>query len=220
MRVGRLAPRRWTCSPTSRPMPSIPLFAVDSLIATPHIGGSTEEAQEIVGVRIAEQMVEYLQNGVAINAVNMPALSPEQYRELGPYIEVAQRLGNFAAYVGAGKPEEHPDDLLWPNRRRQYHTAAQRRTGGRAESIDGEQRQRGELDADRGGTRLEHQRESGQALGPQGHHPAGIGNRQGSHHVEGSVLLGKARLLQLDGIYCEAALPGHLICMKNDDVPA
>src|SRR5581483_3412608 len=37
--------------------------------------------------------------------------------------------------------------------------------------------------------------------------------------VEGSVLLGKARLLQLDGIYCEAALQGHLICMKNDDVP-
>ena len=43
------------------------------MIATPHIGGSTEEAQEIVGVRIAEQIVEYLQSGVAINAVNMPA---------------------------------------------------------------------------------------------------------------------------------------------------
>ena len=51
------------------------------MIATPHIGGSTEEAQEIVGVRIAEQVVEYLQHGVAINAVNMPALSPEQYRD-------------------------------------------------------------------------------------------------------------------------------------------
>ncbi len=55
------------------------------MLATPHIGGSTEEAQEIVGVRIAEQIVEYLQNGVAINAVNMPAMSPEQYKGAGPF---------------------------------------------------------------------------------------------------------------------------------------
>src|SRR3984893_6544460 len=61
-----------------------PILKQDKLVATPHIGGSTEEAQEIVGVRIAEQMVEYLTTGVAINAVNMPALTPEQYKELGP----------------------------------------------------------------------------------------------------------------------------------------
>src|SRR6266478_4963038 len=73
------------------------LFGADGVLATPHIGGSTEEAQEIVGVRIAEQVVEYLKSGVAINAVNMPALSPEQYRTLGPYISLAERLGNFAA---------------------------------------------------------------------------------------------------------------------------
>ena len=46
------------------------LLALESVIATPHIGGATEEAQEIVGVRIAEQVVEYLQRGIAINAVN------------------------------------------------------------------------------------------------------------------------------------------------------
>src|SRR5215831_4866521 len=67
------------------PPPGYGLFAAESVLATPHIGGSTEEAQEIVGVRIAEQVVEYLRSGVAINAVNMPAMTPEQYRTLGPF---------------------------------------------------------------------------------------------------------------------------------------
>ena len=83
---------------------SHPLFSHDQVLATPHIGGSTEEAQEIVGVRIAEQIVEYIRNGVAINAVNMPAMSPEQYKSAGPYIDLAERLGNFAGHLSDGNP--------------------------------------------------------------------------------------------------------------------
>ena len=76
-----------------------PLFAMEPVLATPHIGGSTEEAQEIVGVRIAEQMVEYLQNGVAINAVNMPALSPEQYKDARPVHRTGGAAGQFRAHI-------------------------------------------------------------------------------------------------------------------------
>jgi D-3-phosphoglycerate dehydrogenase len=73
------------------------------VIATPHIAGSTEEAQEIVGIRIAEQVRDYLAEGIVRNAVNLPALSAEEYRRLGPYLELGEKLGAFLAQIG-GRP--------------------------------------------------------------------------------------------------------------------
>ena len=212
--------RRSTFSRPSRRRPSYPLFALEAVLATPHIGGSTEEAQEIVGVRIAEQVVEYLKNGVAINAVNMPALSPEQYRALGPYIELAERLGNFAAHIATGNPRARAAGLLRQDRRQQYQPAPQRRAGRRAEPLDAPQGEPRERHADR--------RRSAAGTWPSAHEAAAghtdsvrieLETDHGVTAVEGAVLLGKPRLIQVDGIYCEAPLAGHLIFMKNQDVP-
>src|SRR4051794_8140405 len=81
-----------------------PLFGLDEVVVTPHIAGSTEEAQEIVGIRIVEQVIEYLKSGVALNAVNMPALTAEQYRALGPYVDLGERLGVFLSHISIGNP--------------------------------------------------------------------------------------------------------------------
>lgn len=82
------------------------LVAHASVIATPHIAGSTEEAQEIVGIRIAEQVRDYLLQGVARNAVNMPTISPEEYKKLEPYIQLGEKLGSFLAQLSGERLEE------------------------------------------------------------------------------------------------------------------
>jgi len=76
------------------------LVAHPHVIATPHIAGSTEEAQEIVGIRIAEQVRDYLAEGIVRNAVNLPSLSADEHRRLGPYLELGEKLGSFLAQLG------------------------------------------------------------------------------------------------------------------------
>jgi D-3-phosphoglycerate dehydrogenase / 2-oxoglutarate reductase len=82
------------------------LIAHPSVIATPHIAGSTEEAQEIVGIRIAEQVRDYLVEGVVRNAVNLPPVSAEEYRRLRPYLELGEKLGTFLVQIATGPLEE------------------------------------------------------------------------------------------------------------------
>src|ERR1700683_2144821 len=81
----------------TEPPKNSPLIGLPNLIATPHIAGSTAEAQEEVGTLIALQVRDYLAEGLIRNAVNMPALSAEQYRRLRPYLELGERLGAFGA---------------------------------------------------------------------------------------------------------------------------
>lgn len=90
----------------TEPPPDLRLASHPNVIATPHIAGSTEEAQEIVGIRIAEQVRDYLLTGVARNAVNMPSLSPEEYKKLEPYIHLGENLGAFLAQLAGEGLEE------------------------------------------------------------------------------------------------------------------
>jgi D-3-phosphoglycerate dehydrogenase / 2-oxoglutarate reductase len=202
------------------PLPSDhPLFKQENLIATPHIGGSTEEAQEIVGVRIAEQVAEYLLNGVAINAVNMPALSPEQYRALGPYIALAERLGTFASFISDSNAVTVR--FTYTGRVAELNTTLVRNAGlsgllarslaSKANLINAMQ-----IAADRGLNINENH------LLRSTHIDAiriEVETSAGKTSVEGAVILDKPRLLSVDGIYCEAPLDGHLLYLKNLDVP-
>ncbi len=77
------------------PLKDSPYFGLDQVLLSPHIAGSTDEAQEAIGIQLAMQVRDYLKLGVVQNAVNLPSLSHEEYQELAPYIEMAERLGRF-----------------------------------------------------------------------------------------------------------------------------
>ena len=75
------------------------LFGIDGLVATPHLGASTAEAQVNVAIQVAEQMSDYLLDGSITNALNMPSVSAEEAPRLRPYMELADQLGSFAGQI-------------------------------------------------------------------------------------------------------------------------
>ena len=75
------------------------LFGAENFIATPHLGASTNEAQENVALQVAEQMSDYLLTGAVTNALNSPSVTAEEAPRLKPYIALAEKLGAFAGQM-------------------------------------------------------------------------------------------------------------------------
>src|SRR5918911_3133506 len=76
-----------------------PLLALPEVIATPHLGASTREAQEGVAVIVAEQMRDFFLTGAVRGAVNLPAVGAQELKALDPYLRLAERLGRFQAQI-------------------------------------------------------------------------------------------------------------------------
>ncbi|HEY0043942.1 MAG TPA: phosphoglycerate dehydrogenase [Allosphingosinicella sp.] len=79
-----------------------PLFGTPGLIATPHLGASTTEAQVNVAIQVAEQLAAYLTTGGITNALNVPALSAEEAPKLKPYMALAEKLGSMIGQLAHG----------------------------------------------------------------------------------------------------------------------
>ena len=86
------------------PPKNSPLVGLSNVIGTPHVAGSTTEAQEEVGTQVAVQIKDYLAEGIIRNAVNLPALSADQYRRVRPYLELAERLGSLVSQAADTRP--------------------------------------------------------------------------------------------------------------------
>jgi len=204
------------------PPKNSPLIGIANLIATPHIAGSTAEAQEEVGTAIAQQVRDYLADGLIRNAVNMPAMSAEQYRRLRPYLELGERLGALVAQAApsrsfgrvriryAGEPAELGAHII--------RSAV---LIGLLNSVLDEKVNlvnAGQAAAKRGMVVDETTRR--RERGYPNTLEVSVLNGGRDLTVEGIVVQdGSPRILALDGIGLEAPLEGTLLLTRNRDVP-
>ncbi|HEX9813651.1 MAG TPA: phosphoglycerate dehydrogenase, partial [Myxococcota bacterium] len=84
------------------PSPDDPLILHDRVICTPHLGASTEQAQVNVAIAVAEQVRDYLLEGIVGNALNVPSISKELYKKIRPYLELGEKLGRFQGQLCQG----------------------------------------------------------------------------------------------------------------------
>ncbi|MBX7220931.1 MAG: phosphoglycerate dehydrogenase [Blastocatellia bacterium] len=95
IKSGKVAGAALDVFATEPPATDHPLFGLDKVIYTPHLGASTTEAQVNVAVAIAHQMVDFFKTGAVFGAVNVPAVSAEVLAEVGPSITLGEKLGSF-----------------------------------------------------------------------------------------------------------------------------
>ena len=197
------------------------LAAHPHVVCTPHLGASTQEAQERVGTEIAEKMREFFQSGRILDAVNFPAIGREDYATLGPLMDLAERLGTFLAQmVGGGfrRLEVRAYGGFAERPLKPLVMAAAK--GLLAPLVEGGVSYVNALAlaAERGMTV-----EEGRSSEPSAY--AGLlrltlHTEREASTIAGTVLgPGRPRLVEVDGVPIEAHPAGHLLFFRNLDVP-
>ena len=205
---------------TVEPPKESPYFALDNVILTPHIAGSTAEAQEAVGIQIAQQVREYLKLGVVQNAVNLPSLSHEEYVKLAPFIELASRLGSFLAQ--AGKSGIESIALIYGGALGEVKTELVRNAAiaGLLAGSENVNRINAAAVAAERGIRVHEEKEESHRGGAATVLTVVLHTAQGESRASATVVHGEQpRRLAFDGIDVEAPLEGTWVGCRNLDVP-
>lgn len=200
-----------------------PLLTAPNVILTPHIGGSTHEAQEAVGVQIAIQVREFLRRGVMQNAVNVPSVSDAEYAELQPYMTLAERLGSFVAQAAEAGLEEIGLQYSGPIAGGKTQLVRNAALVGVLNSVLAEKANlvNASAVAEERGVRVRENAKPKVSSGSAGSVvTVHLKTHGGDHEVKGTVLHGVSpRLLSVDGIDVEAPLERNLVYLRSRDVP-
>jgi D-3-phosphoglycerate dehydrogenase len=205
---------------TEEPPKNSPYAGLDNVILTPHIAGSTAEAQEAVGIQIARQVREYLKLGVVQNAVNVPSLTHEEYVQLAPYIDLGERLGSFLGQAGKGCIEAI--QLVYGGALTEAKTDLVRNSAiaGLLQGSENVNRINAAAVAEERGIRVHEEKREHARGGAATMLAVELHTASGASHATATVIHGEQpRLLEFDGIDVEAPLEGTLLVCRNIDVP-
>ena len=209
---------------STEPPRESPYFSLDNVILSPHIAGSTAEAQEAVGVQIAQQVREYLKLGVVQNAVNLPSLSREEYVQLAPYIDLAERLGSFLAQAGKSGPNSGIESiaLVYGGALTEAKTELIRNAAiaGLLQASENVNRINAAAVAQENGIRVHEEKEESPRGGAASVLTVVLHTAAGESRASATVIHEtQPRLLAFDGIDIETPLEGTLLVCRNWDVP-
>ncbi|WP_433974611.1 phosphoglycerate dehydrogenase [Tunturiibacter lichenicola] len=205
------------------PLKESPFYNLDNVILSPHIAGATDEAQEAIGIQLAMQVRDYLKLGVVQNAVNLPSLSHEEYKEIAPFIEMAERLGHFLAHATPGNLENI--QITYTGRIAAGKTDLIRNAAiaGIFSGTDGgstANRINAAAIAAERGIRIQEDKKEFTTGGAGSVLKIVLHSSDGDASASATVLHGTSpRLLTYDGIDIEAPLHGTLVSIRNHDVP-
>ena len=197
-----------------------PLFELDNVICTPHLGASTSEAQEKVALQIAEQMSDYLLKGAISNAINFPNITAEEAPKLTPYIKLAEQLGSFAGQLTETRLKhvriEYTGEIAEMNTR--ALTAAMLAGLLRPQLTDVNMVSAPAMARERGLVVEEVKR--GEEGAYQTYVRLVVETERGERSVAGTVFSdGRPRIIQIKGIGLEAELSPHMLYITNQDKP-
>jgi D-3-phosphoglycerate dehydrogenase len=204
------------------PPKNSPLIGLVQVIATPHIAGSTNEAQDAVGVQIAQQVKEYLKHGVIQNAVNVPSMTEEEYQLARPFIALGGKLGAFLGQISNGRAEQVI--LRYAGEISRWKTELVRNSvlmgilnealAGKANLVNAASL------ANERGVQFSEIRKERSENGAANVLAVELKSGKETHEARGTVLHGESpRLLSVDEIDIEAPLGKNLIYIRNRDVP-
>ena len=201
------------------PLKESAYFGLDNVLLSPHVAGSTDEAQEAIGIQLAKQVRDYLKLGVVQNAVNLPSLSHEEYVEIAPYIDMAERLGLFLSHAAPGNLESI--QITYAGRLAHGKTDLIRNAAlcGILANTEANRINAAALAEERG-IRVQEEKKEATNGGAGSTLKLVLHSSDGEASASATVLHGNSpRLLTYDDIDIEAELQGAMLVFRNHDVP-
>ena len=195
------------------------LFALEQVICTPHLGASTNEAQENVALQVAEQMADFLMQGAIVNALNTPSLSAEDAPKLRPYLRLAEQLGSFIGQVTEGGLSsitiEYQGHVAGLNQRPLTAVILKGLLSSRIETVN---MVNAPAIAKQHDIKVTESRNN-QASDYQTAISVTVATAKGERSITGTLFGDKPRIVLIDGVPTEAELTAHMLLIENLDRP-